>query len=66
MSISEQEYKKMEKDQKKYEKELDILGNRIQPYWDSKTRKIKENAPESIKKDYERFLELFDKVMTKY
>lgn len=57
---------KIKTEQNTKQKELDVLGKRIEPYWDEKTKSLKKDAPDSIKKDYKRFLELFDQVTTKY
>ena len=63
--VSEKDYEKEEKAKSGMWKKMKELGKRLEPYWDKKTRKIKENAPESIKKDYELFLEMFDELSEK-
>lgn len=66
MSISESDYKKMKSKMGKLEKEAETIGNRIEPYWDSKTKKLKADAPENIKKDYQRFLEIVKELSADY
>ena len=63
--MNEAEYKKQKKEDAANEKELEMLGKRIEPYWDKKAHDLKKDAPEEIKKDYKRFLELFDETMLK-
>ena len=64
--ISEKEYDKWEKTNKKNKQEFDQLSKRIEPYWDNKTRTLKKDAPEDIKKDYKRFVQLFNELSTQY
>lgn len=64
MIKSEKEYKEHQKKNQAKEKEIEQLGEKLEPYWDSKTKKLKPDAPEEIKKDYERFLQLFEELTT--
>ena len=64
MVKSEKEYKDNQKKMQKLQKEAETLGKRIEPYWDSKTKGIKKDAPDDVKKDYERFLEIFEELET--
>ena len=68
MSITESEYKKINPKKKyaKLEKEAEEIGKRIEPYWDSKTKKIKPDSPESVKKDFQRLQEIFEEMSTDY
>ena len=54
---------KEEKD-KKYSKQMDLLAKKIEPYWDNKTRNIKNNAPDDIKQAYKELRKIWDKMTT--
>ena len=68
MSATESEYKKLTSKKRisALQKEAETIGRRIEPYWDSNTRKIKQDAPESAKKDYKRLQEIFEILSTDY
>ena len=46
--IEEKNYNK--KDDGSKREEIKTLMNRIEPYWDNKTKGVKESAPDAIKR----------------
>lgn len=54
---------KEEKDKKK-SKQMDLLAKKIEPYWDNKTRNIKNNAPDDIKQAYKELRKIWDEMTT--
>lgn len=63
--VSEKDYEKQNKAHEKSYSEFKKLAKRIEPYWNEKTGKLSDDAPDSIKSDYKRFLELYNTVMEK-
>ena len=63
--ISEKDYKKEEKTRINAWRKMEELGKKLEPYWDKNTHNIKGDAPDSIKREYKLFLEMFDKLSNK-
>ena len=63
--IPEKDYEIKEKNRINAWRKMEELGKKLEPYWDENTHKIKEGAPDSIKREYKLFLEMFDKLSDK-
>ena len=61
--IEEKNYNK--KDDGSKREEIKTLMNRIEPYWDNKTKGVKESAPDAIKKDLKRLMKLLNEMSEK-
>lgn len=61
--IEEKNYNAQAENEKR--EEIKTLMNRIEPYWDKKTKGIKESAPEGIKKDLKRLMKLLNEMSEK-
>ena len=45
-------------------KEIERLGKIVEPYWDKKNRKVKDDAPEKVKEAYRKLFDLWDDITT--
>ena len=51
-------------EEKRYSEKMNLLAKKIEPYWDSKTRSVKSDAPKDIKLAYKELRKIWDILST--